>query len=130
MDLIRTKKVFFQEQSAPVGNCPVGSQESRSQSENGTSLNELRKFEGNLNNIQTHLGYREPNERERQFKDIRIRWKGQTLKPTPRQLLQSKGILNELLYMSKSNKETEFFPPNKSSKRKVEKNPQTRGGSQ
>jgi len=38
MDLIRTKKVFFQEQSVPVGNCPVGSQESRSQSENGTSL--------------------------------------------------------------------------------------------
>ena len=94
------------------------------------TANELRKFEGNLNNIQTHLGYREPNERGRQFKDIRIRWKGQTLKPTPRQLLQSKGILNELLYMSKSNKETEFFPPNKSSKRKVEKNPQTRGGSQ
>ena len=37
------------------------------------TANELRKFEGNLNNIQTHLGYREPNERERQFKDIRIR---------------------------------------------------------
>ena len=94
------------------------------------TANELRKYEGNLNNIQANIGSREPNEKERSFKDIRIRWKGQTLKLTPRQLLQSKGILNELLNTPTTNKEAEFFHPNISTKKKVGKNSQIRGNPQ
>ena len=72
------------------------------------SPSQILTYEGDLNRIYQEIGYREPNEKERQFHEIRIFWKGITLKPTPRQLLVSKGNLNELAKFLKAQQPAPF----------------------
>lgn len=61
------------------------------------TLQELRQFKGNLDEIEKTLGTRPPRAYERRYTKIRIKWKGRVLWPTPQQLLLAAGDLNILL---------------------------------
>ncbi len=62
---------------------------------------QLRNFQGNLDQIASKLGSREPVGKEKFYREIRIFWKGRLLIPSPQQLTAAKGDLNNLSLLLK-----------------------------
>jgi len=76
--------------------------------ERGSFNSQILAYKGDLNKIYEEIGHREPTDKEKQYQEIRISWKGTILKPTPSQLLVSKGNLNNLMNYLNRKEESSF----------------------
>ncbi len=63
------------------------------------TYNQIRKYRGNLDLLREFVYRRQPTEKEKDYKQIRIYFAGHVLTPTPRELLATQGDLNLLMKM-------------------------------